>query len=524
MDSKKTGTRGKGLQSFTARDAVVFLFRQRRAAAIAFLVIFVVVTSSALLLSQRYTAQMLILVESGERADAAVSAGPNAPSDARGSVTEAEMDSQVALLQSRALLDEVVVECGLDQPKHSLWNSLFGNSEGSRNARISIAARRLASNLDIQIPKLSNVVSVSYSSSDPELAARVLNSLGDGYLKLNAAVHRPSGAGAFFEQEQSKYQTALRSAEDQLVRFTHDQGVVSAALEVNAALQHLSDFQGMETQTQIDIAQTRQRIRALDAEEKEISPRVTTQIRTSDNGQLIQGLRTTLLSLELKRTDLLEKFAPDYRPVKEVETQIEQTKAALASAERSPLRDSTTDRDPRFDLVDESLTTARAELAGLQARATALGGAVAHYQQKAEWTQQQGVTQQDLMRKIKAAEENYVLFQNKYEEAQISDALDTHRILNVRVAEAAAIPALPNHSRLWYVLIAGLIAALGAVGLAFILDNLDPTFRNPDEVESFLNVPVMASMVAESGRRNGHNHTNGNHGTNGNGSVQTYVS
>ena len=39
-----------------------------------------------------------------------------------------------------------------------------------------------------------------------------------------------------------------------------------------------------------------------------------------------------------------------------------------------------------------------------------------------------------------------------------------------------------------------LVATLISVGLAFGSEYLDSTFRIPDELESFLNIPVLAAM------------------------------
>ncbi len=42
---------------------------------------------------------------------------------------------------------------------------------------------------------------------------------------------------------------------------------------------------------------------------------------------------------------------------------------------------------------------------------------------------------EDLQREVKAAEENYLLYLQKREEARIADALDKSHILNVAIAE-----------------------------------------------------------------------------------------
>ena len=88
------------------------------------------------------------------------------------------------------------------------------------------------------------------------------------------------------------------------------------------------------------------------------------------------------------------------------------------------------------------------------------------------------VTQQDLVRKQKAAEENYMLYLRKQEEARISQELDQKRIFNVSVAEEPTVPAMPASPN-WplNVLLGALFAGLAAIGLGLSLDYIDPSFR-----------------------------------------------
>jgi uncharacterized protein involved in exopolysaccharide biosynthesis len=223
--------------------------------------------------------------------------------------------------------------------------------------------------------------------------------------------------------------------------------------------------------------------------------RQTTQVRTSDNPYLLQQMKSTLLNLELKRTDLLTKFDPSYRTVQEVEKEIAQTREALVAAEKAPLKDETTDRDPTHAWLVNELAKASAEQTALAARADATSRAVAAYRASARELNQQEIVQQDLQRDAKTAEERYMLYLRKQEEARISDALDQKRIVNVAIAEAATVPALPSSPKWSLTLILGfLLALMTTVGLAFTADYLDPSFRTPDEVERYLDVPVLASI------------------------------
>jgi capsular polysaccharide biosynthesis protein len=63
------------------------------------------------------------------------------------------------------------------------------------------------------------------------------------------------------------------------------------------------------------------------------------------------------------------------------------------------------------------------------------------------------------------------------------------------------VPSLPSNHRTSTALMGVLLASFMSVGLAFGSEYLDPTFRTPDEVTSFLNIPVLAAMPRE--KKNG---------------------
>ena len=107
--------------------------------------------------------------------------------------------------------------------------------------------------------------------------------------------------------------------------------------------------------------------------------------------------------------------------------------------------------------------------------------------------------QQDLVRAAKLQESNYLLYQNKREEARISDALDQKHISNVSVAEAATMPALPSDLGPVALLILGLVSggSLG-IGLAFLTDRFTLALRKPADVKMLLELPVLAAFPKES--------------------------
>jgi chromosome segregation ATPase len=224
------------------------------------------------------------------------------------------------------------------------------------------------------------------------LAARVLNTLANLYLEKHLEVHRLPGAFDFFQKQTERYRNELATSEEHLVGYDRDTGVVSPELEKDITLRKQSEFDAALRETQTDIAETTERIRSLEAQMSTTSPRITTQERISDNPMLLQQLKSTLLTLELKRTDLLAKFAPDYLPVREVEKQIAQTQAAIAAADQAPVHEQTTDSDPTYAWLREELAKNRTQLIALRARAQALAPVVETYRAKSRSLDQTGAT------------------------------------------------------------------------------------------------------------------------------------
>jgi uncharacterized protein involved in exopolysaccharide biosynthesis len=480
--------------------------------------VFLLAIIYGLLLSDRYQARMEILVEQAQlrRADPVLTGDANAEPiiNQQSSTSDEVLNSEIALLRSNDVLQQVVTRCGLDAKpglifgavdsvwKVAGWLHISGALERAaailpflrrptQQQLTEKAVSRLAGKLQVEIIKLSDVIAVSYRASDPQQAAHVLNVLGDVYLDEHARAHRPAGELEFFEKQTEEARSALATAERKLVAFTENGGVANGETQLQDALKRLSDTKAAEDQTQAQIAGTKFRISELRKQSGGISPRQTTVLKSSDDALLIQQLRSSLLQLELKRTQLLTQFQPTYPLVVEVEQQIAQAKAALQDAQKSPIEERTTDRDPNFEQVREDLTRARVELSGLQAQAIALAAEYAADDRQVRWLEQEGMKQRDLERQEKSAEDNYLLLQHKQQEAQVSEALDKRQIFNVNIVQNASVPALPIHPALWYLMYGAMLATLAGFAAGAGADRLDPTLRTPAEVENILEAPVL---------------------------------
>jgi uncharacterized protein involved in exopolysaccharide biosynthesis len=491
--------------SATPRDLLAIAFRRRRLMIISFLGVLFGAILVAVLQPNRYEAGMKILVKR-ERVDPVITSEASVQPQIAPQVTEEQINSEVELIKSRDLLAKVVLACDLLQHQSdSAWSKVLTGAHSSastseKDAQVAKAVVTLDKQLKVDVLPKTDLIAVKYESPDPQLAARVLTTLGNLYLEKHVEVHRPPGALDFFQQATQEYRNALTDAEARLVNFSHGESVVSAQVEKEGALQKLSEFEATLKQSQAAIAETQKRIRTLEEQVTSAPTRMVTQVRNADDATLLSQLRSNLLTLEVKRTELLEKFEPTYRPVQDVEAEIAQTRTALAEAEKSQLHEETTDRDPTYEWNREELAKAKADLAGLQARAEATALTVQSYRENARSLEQKEVAQDDLIRTVKATEDNYMLYLRKQEEARISDELDRKRIINVAIAESATVPVLPANNRALTVLIGLLLGSLTSVVVALGSEYLDPTFRTSDELSTFLDIPVLAAMP-QSGKR-----------------------
>ncbi|SRR5579871_38164 len=492
--------------SFTLRDLLTIGFRHKRAFVLCFCGIFAGSIAAMFLVPPTYESKSQILVKR-ERVDPVVSAEKNNPMQVREDVTEEEINSEADLVTSEDVLRKAVIDSNFQNQKSTLWFLEFGMSP---DAKIAKAVERMRSHLIVEPVKKTNVIQLTYTAHNAKYAALVLNNLVNAYIDKHVAIHRGAGQLAFFDEETNRYKHELDQAETQLKNFSQEQGGVAPQVSRDITLQKLNEFAASLESTRAEMSATEKKIANLEQQAGSTPDRMTTSLRESDDAAVQQQLQSTLMTLELKRTELLTKYQSNYRLVQEVDKQIADTKAAISAAEAKPLKEQTTDRNPTYAWINEELAKAKSDYSALQARAAATQAIVGVYQARAQKLEQTGLVQQDLLREAKANEDNYLLYLHKREEARIEEELDRTRILNVAMVEQPTIPLAPVRSAWIFSLVGVLLAVVVSAALVFAKEYLDSSFRTPSEVSTELRIPVLAAVPL-------YGNGNGIHGFGGNG-------
>src|SRR6266850_116902 len=489
-------TTGFVSNSISVRDGASALFRRRALVLFTFLAVVCGTAIVTYLLPNKYESRMKILVKN-QRVDVAIT--PEATDVAppiESEVSEGQINSEIELLTSRDLLTQVVTECGLAKFETG-W---FGKPV-PEPIRVETAAARLAKDLQIAPVKKANIISVSYSTNSPELAATVLKKVADLYFEKHLKLHHPTGASDFFKDQADEYESQLKQAENRLAGFQQNNNLIVLSQQKDLTLQKTAEAKSKLLESEAALNEATNRIKRVEQQLASTSRRVTTQSRTLPNQYSAERLNTMIVELQNRRTQLLTKFRPDDRSVREVDEQIRTTREALARAEQKTAVEEATDLNPLRTSLETELSRARLDQSGAQARRDTLTGQLQQYEGSLKKLGDDTTKHDDLQREVKEAADNYQLYAKKREEARIADELDRQKITNVSIAEAATAPQIPSSPNRGLNLVLGVfLAAFLSLGSVFSAEMLSDAIHTPRQLEALTGAQVLAT-VPENSRR-----------------------
>ena len=465
----------------TRREMAVRIFRQR----VVFLICFLLVMAGFVLTGQftpMYRAEMKILIRK-ERVDPKVTTGQNSTPELQSVVVrEEDLNSEAELLKGDDLLHDVVVQAGLVPA-------------GSNDPiAIAKALRKMKKKLDVSPVTKTDLISVSYESANPERSRQVLTTLESLYLAKQRNVRVNDFQVTFFDQQVTLERDALAAAEAKLLGFTRTNGVVSAALQRDLTIRRMEDLNQEQMQNSAEMANLQGRVKNLATQLSVENPRILTESKTADNPQLLQQLKSSLLALQLKRTELLNKYDAHYRLVEDVDREIATAQRLIDEQANALIREDSSNINPIHQALETEFEEGTAQLSGLRDKQVKLVQSSAELENSAEDLVAKDSEQQTLLLDVKTAQDQYQLYVDKLAQARMTHALDKNGILNVVVAQEPVTPALPQSSVLSSLaafLFTGLLLSFGG---AFLIDVFDPTVRDTAELGEALNAPILAEF------------------------------
>ncbi|MGH9841997.1 MAG: GumC family protein [Blastocatellia bacterium] len=461
----------------TIFDLLGVLYSRRR---LLFGILFAIVGAGMIvtfLMPPTYQSTMKILV-ARNRIDPQVTPTEKNSDFSGGELTEEEFNSELEILQSRAVIEGAVKQLGLDKqdenasrgwlarlraPLANLYRSFHRQTAPDATER---AATYLAERLEAVSIKKSRIIKVTYQDSNPERAAQVLDELYRQYAEHQMRLRQNSKAANVFREQSEAFSRKLDETTEALKRFDTSNGIAA-----NTSQRDLLQQQSYQTQSDLDkarteIRETEQRIAALSAQLAAQPERIESESRTK-YVLARDKMKDEILTLELQRTQLLQKYQPNHRLVKDVEQRLAQARELLAREEQSPPQERTTVLNDVHRRLTNELLTAQANLTTLRERVQILARLASQYQAQVARFDTKSLDRTDLERARAINEEAYLLYRKKAQEADIVNALNQERVVNFSLAEAPSVNHKPVSPKplinLAVLIVVGLMAAVAIV-------------------------------------------------------------
>ena len=146
----------------------------------------------------------------------------------------------------------------------------------------------------------------------------------------------------------------------------------------------------------------------------------------------------------------------------------------------------------------QSIIAIDAELEKLKEEETRLRASIGDVERRLQSMPERQQELSVVSRDRQTAKDLYDSLLKRYEEAQLAESMESDRQgERFRVLEAAVAPEGPSAPNRPFILVLGLLAAIGLAGAAVVAaEQVDTSFHSLDELKSFTSVPVLATVPA----------------------------
>lgn len=422
-----------------------------------------------------YQAHSELLIESPRSVERLVSGANNSGVSNLDTVGDRvnPINNQIALIRSTPIFEKALEQAGLERqevPQGALGVKLLGGTD---------------------------LVEISYSSTDPELPPKVVAAITEVYIQENLRLNREraSQARRALERQLPELQEDLRKAQDALEAFQQENRFLGGGNETADVARTLNDMRQRVQAAQVELSSTVQRMESLQSQLPE-DPDAALRIVGLSRDPNFQALRADLVKAETELAQLQSRYT-DQNP---------QVLSALEKRERlaNLLRDYSIRvlgeqagsdlaiPDPVQQGLVEKWFELGVERAAQNARLGQLNSQFAEIQSRYDALPQLVKEHTQLQLALDRARQTYLIFS---ENLASSRSLEQQSLGNVRVIEPPSqrsVPIGPNRKPLYAVaLVLGTLTGLGAVWAKVATNN---KLRTLPELRDILPLPILSAV------------------------------
>jgi capsular exopolysaccharide synthesis family protein len=324
--------------------------------------------------------------------------------------------------------------------------------------------------LKVTLVQDTDLLKISFTAHDPRLSAELANAHVEGYERQQNIFRSEQNdeARRFLQTKLLDIREQLENSEAALNDYRRRKGIIPGLISLDGknavVLDRLSELSRDLTTAQVDRIGLEAQLSIIRKHDYNSLPQVVQSIE-------IQTLRKALNDLYVQEAALSGEFKPDYPKVARLRAQIGEVESQLNAAIVKVVAEIRSSYAASVEKENELQT----EIDRQRAETMKLNDAAAQYA--------------ILQREVDTNRELYNAVLTRIKDVAVTSG---ERLNNVSVIVPSEIPDAPTSPRKIRELMLALILGLsGGVALAFALDFLDNTLKDPEEAEAYLREPIL---------------------------------
>jgi capsular exopolysaccharide synthesis family protein len=404
------------------------------------------------------------------------------------------LQTQVEVLKSETLALRVIRELNLAETPDFKYDPLLKNAEVRRQMDLPLdqaprkrtyILKRWFKNLSVDAVAGTRLIKISYTHTDPSMAARIVNQLLADFVDYNFQVRYTaiSKASDWLGGQLADLKAQVEQSQQHAAQLQKDTGIFGTDETHNVALTRLEQLNA-----QVAAAETNRFMKeAVYKLARDGDPEVVASLlgSTSQGAGSLTGTTPALLislrqqeaALDSQYAEAAAKYGSDHPRIVQIQGQL--------NAVRTDLKNE----------LDKVAKRAGNEYAVALSSESAAKNA---FQQQTIVASKMNSKAIDFMIAKREADSNRELYERllqRLKEAGVVAGLHSNDVNIVSPALAPDYPAKPNIPL--YLAFGGLSGLLLGIACAFLSETMDCTLRNPEDIEATTSVPLLAIIPRE---------------------------
>ena len=348
----------------------------------------------------------------------------------------------------------------------------------------------------------TNAYTVSFRGDEPQTVMGVTNALTNYFIEANLKERESSaiGTSAFLDDELEGTRQRLGEMEATLKEY-RQRYMGELPEQLNSNLATLDRLQDQLNKKEDALRQIRLNLSGLDKQiEEERYLSTVGSVGGRDGSNILEVETTDVGLLKEQLANLLTRYTDQHPDVRNLKSKIAQLEAEIAAARggastvgRSALTTSRSRYIQRFERQRAGLLS---EKASVEAEIFAINREIANYQDRVENAPRREQEFTTLQRDYDNLSGMYKGLLNRKLEAEMSVSMERkQKGEQFKILDSARLPSLPVQPNLKVMIILSIALGLGlGSGLVFVLEYMRNTYNSPDEIETELELPVIATI------------------------------